>query len=136
MYPAKTLTAVIYHDLVEDYPEQAIELQRRCQEDTYVTVCRLDKTGKSPEQYFGELALDCVGSIAKGGDRSHNIQTMSGVFSPEKQLAYADEVELWFLPMLKTARRAFPQQEPAYENIKHLLVSQIELIRVKQRVSP
>jgi hypothetical protein len=33
------------------------------------------------------------------------------------------------LPMLKTARRSFPQQELAYENIKLLLINQIELVR-------
>jgi hypothetical protein len=34
---------------------------------------------------------------------------------------------------LKEARRLFPKQEPAYENIRHVLVSQIELLRAVHR---
>jgi hypothetical protein len=58
----------------------------------------------------------------------HNLQTMVGVFTFEKQKTYIVEVRVLFLPMLKAARRNFPQQVLAYENIKHVLLSQIELI--------
>lgn len=129
IYPAETLTAVLYHDLKEDYPELTLELQTRCSDRVFHSVKLLDKNGKTAEAYFHDLATDCIGSIAKGGDRIHNMQTMVGVFTPEKQLAYADEVELHFLPMLKEARRRFPRQEPAYENIKHVLLTQVDLIR-------
>ena len=37
--------------------------------------------------------------------------------------------ETYILPALKEARRLFPRQEPAYENIRHVLVSQIELLQ-------
>ena len=43
---------------------------------------------------------------------------------------YISECEKHILPMLKEARRIFPEQEPAYENIKLVLMSQIELINV------
>jgi (p)ppGpp synthase/HD superfamily hydrolase len=129
IYPAETLTAVLYHDLKEDYPELTLELQSRCSDRVFNAVKLLDKNGKTHEAYFHDLATDCIGSVAKGGDRIHNLQTMVGVFSPEKQLAYVEEVELHFLPMLKEARRRFPRQEPAYENIKHVLTTQVELIR-------
>lgn len=54
---------------------------------------------------------------------------MVGVFKIEKQKAYIQEVFDLFLPMLKKARRLFPHQVNAYENIKHILQSQIELIQ-------
>ena len=56
---------------------------------------------------------------------------MIGVFSQPRQDKYIKEVEDYFLPMLKTARRNFVRQESAYENIKHVLNSQIELLKAK-----
>lgn len=54
---------------------------------------------------------------------------MVGTFTKEKQLSYTEETEKFVLPMLKTARRNFPEQESVYENEKLLLKSQIVLIR-------
>ena len=51
-------------------------------------------------------------------------------WGPEKQTNYLDEVNQWFLPMLKTARRNFTQQEQAYENIKVFLKVQATHIRL------
>ena len=50
------------------------------------------------------------------------------VFTMNGQKHYIKEVKEHFLPMLKVARRLFPEQETSYENIKHMLVSQVELI--------
>lgn len=80
--------------------------------------------------YFNGISENAIASLTKGGDHIHNLQTTVGVFSREKQLKYVAEVRTRFFSMLKLARRAFPQQERAYENIKHMLESQIELIEV------
>ena len=53
---------------------------------------------------------------------------MIGVFTLQKQEDYLAETKEHFLPMLKRARRAFPRQEPVYENIKHALTGEIALI--------
>jgi hypothetical protein len=58
------------------------------------------------------------------------MQTMVGVFTLEKRIKYMEEARTLFLPMLKTARRLFPKQEAAYENIKHVMTSQLELLEV------
>jgi (p)ppGpp synthase/HD superfamily hydrolase len=80
------------------------------------------------DQVFAEIAADELASIAKGCDRIHNLQTMVGVFGIEKQKSYIGEVKSRFLPMLKLARRSFPRHVMAYENIKHVMLSQIELV--------
>ena len=127
MYPEETIAAALLHDVREDYNVPDRELVRRFGQ-TITTACiLLDKNGKETSAYFAGLATDPIASPAKGGDRIHNLQTMVGVFSREKQLRYIDEVRELFFPMLKEARRAFPQQERAYQNIKHMLESQIEL---------
>lgn len=80
------------------------------------------------DQVFAAIAADELASLAKGCDRLHNLQTMVGVFTIEKQKAYIGEAKERFLPMLKTGRRSFPRHVMAYENIKHVMLSQIELI--------
>lgn len=133
MYPEETIAATLLHDVREDYNIADRELIRRFGQ-TITTACiLLDKNGKEKEAYFQGMAGDAISSLAKGGDRIHNLQTMVGVFKREKQLAYVEEVRTYFFPMLKEARRSFPQQERAYENIKHMLESQIELIEVINR---
>lgn len=130
LHPEDTLTAVILHDTPEDYDVSQLIIESKFGAPVSVATELVDKNRwESKERQFEAIANDPIASIVKGADRSHNVQTMVGVFSPEKQLRYVDEVEKLFFPMLKTARRRFPQQEPAYENIKHILVSQITLIK-------
>ncbi len=129
IYPQDVLTAGVLHDTREDYPDSVTDIEKNFNERVCHSVELLDKNGKTKKFYFEQIAQDEVASIVKGADRVHNLQSMIGVFTPEKQLAYVTEVEEYFLPMLKAARRKFPQQEAAYENIKHLLNSQLELIK-------
>lgn len=130
LYPEETIAAALLHDVREDYNVPDRELSRRFGPMITTACILLDKNGKDHDAYFNGISEDAIASLAKGGDRIHNLQTMVGVFSREKQLKYVDEVRTRFFPMLKQARRAFPQQERAYENIKHMLESQIELIEV------
>lgn len=85
---------------------------------------------RSDQLVFEQIAADPLASIAKGADRIHNLNSMVGVFSKEKQLSYVAESEQYFLPMLKKARRLHVRQEAAYENLKHMIQSQINLIKV------
>ena len=64
-----------------------------------------------------------------GLDRCHNIWTMREAFGREKIASYADEIDQWFLPMLKTARKRFPEQEQAYQNIAHQLRTMRDIYR-------
>jgi (p)ppGpp synthase/HD superfamily hydrolase len=131
IYPEETLTAAILHDVTEDYGVLSSTISDRYGREVSLAVQLLDKNGKSADLYYAGIANNPIASIVKGGDRMHNIQTMVGVFSAEKQAKYIREVEEYFLPMLKIARRKFVRQESAYENIKHVLTSQLELLRAR-----
>ena len=67
--------------------------------------------------------------LVKAADRFHNHSSMGNAFSITKQLSYLRETEDLVLPMIKAASRAFPLQEPAFENAKLALRSQISLAR-------
>jgi len=131
MYPEETIVAALFHDTPEDKGLSISVIQDIGGELAAEATHLMNKNGKSMELVMCELANNAIGSIAKGADRSHNIQTMDGAFSIDKQLRYANEVEAYFLPMLKIARKKFPRQERAYENIKHILTCQTELIRLR-----
>lgn len=133
--PEETLAAIFLHDACEDYPVTLEEIGRRFGEGVRVPVELLTKKKDGvripDDAYYERMGEDPVASIAKGLDRAHNIFTMSGAgWTVEKQEAYLSDVFDLLLPMLKAARRLFPEQEPAYENVKTLLLVQTKHIRL------
>ena len=53
---------------------------------------------------------------------------VGGVFKPDRLERYVKETVEEFLPRLKAARRKFASQEAVFENIKHTLINQLQLI--------
>lgn len=83
---------------------------------------------KTPNDiYYNNLVDSEIASIAKGLDRIHNLMSMLGGFTPEKQISYIKETLDFTVPMLKKAKRKFPEQESVYENIKFIMTNQIQL---------
>ena len=133
-FPEETLAAVFLHDVCEDHDVGFDEIEtqfNRHIRDAVICLTKIHRGVKVPSEiYFSKIAKDQIASIVKGADRMHNMQTMSNVFSDDKQLSYIQETFDFILPMLKEARRAFTKQEPVYENIKLVLLTQIELIKI------
>lgn len=139
MHRQEVIATILLHDVREDYGVADAEIAALFFEDPeFATrVCKAvwnmtkefrgDK--RDEKALFEDMSRCPIASIAKGCDRMHNLQTMVGVFKIEKQKSYIQEVHDLFLPMLKKARRLFPHQVNAYENIKHVLTSQMELIQ-------
>jgi (p)ppGpp synthase/HD superfamily hydrolase len=127
------ITASLLHDVQEDYGVTPAELEskfgKRVSEVVWLLTKKYQGKMKDPDFYFDEISKDPVASIVKGSDRIHNVQSMVGVFTKEKQQKYLTEVEKKFLPMIKRAKYNFPEQTEAYFNIMHMLKSQINLIQ-------
>ncbi len=132
-WPELTLAAVFLHDVCEDYDVgfEEIEVKFGSAVKTAVSLLTKKHRGDSMDlsSYYKDMITDPIASIVKGADRIHNIQTMTEVFDLSKQKKYLKETEDHVLPMLRLARRKFSIQEPAYENIKHVLRSQVQLIK-------
>ncbi len=139
------IATIFLHDVREDYhitdhevrslfidPEFADRVARAVENMT--KEWRGEK--KDEAKLFAAMAEDEIASIAKGCDRIHNFQSMVKVFKLAKQKSYIAEAEELFFPMLKAARRNFPHQGMAYENIKHMLRTQIELIEAMHEHMP
>ena len=134
LYLEETLAAAFLHDVPEDHGDLRTEgLVEDFGIRVIEPVMRLTKKHrgqvKTYETYFAEMATCPIASIVKLSDRAHNIQTMQGVFTPDKQRAYVEEVSTWFFPLIREARQRHPQQYDAYENLKILLRCQVALLR-------
>lgn len=133
-YEEEVFVVCLLHDVVEDYdvPIETIETRfgERVAEAVMLLTRKFRGVYKDTKQYYLDMVSNPVASIVKGCDRVHNFQTMPQVFSDDKQVEYLEECEEHILPMLKAARNRFPDQELSYENIKHALKGQIDLIRL------
>lgn len=128
-----TIAAALLHDIREDCPVTYSEMVANFGQEIANAVERLSKVvdgiKKPNDLYFKEISNCEIASIVKGCDRAHNFQSMPKVFSAEKQTSYIKEGEDYFLPMLKTAQKNFPEQFLAYQNVRHHLKSQIYLLK-------
>jgi len=133
-YPEETMTTIWLHDVCEDYGVSNQEIVnlfgRRVGHSVELMTNQISGIKKPTASYYHEMQFDPIASLNKGIDRIHNHQRMQGVFTREKQSAYISETEEYILPMLKEARKNFPEQESAYQNIRQVLLTQIDLIRV------
>ena len=133
LYPEDTFSAVFLHDTPEDKDigfEEIDVLFGRQVMSAVKLLTKKHRGEKMPIDYYYKLiADDPIASVVKGADRMHNIQHMQSCFTKEKQLKYIEETEELVLPMLKTSKRTFVQQENIYENIKLILLSQIDLLK-------
>jgi (p)ppGpp synthase/HD superfamily hydrolase len=136
LFPEDTYIAALLHDTKEDYGVLLNVIQAKYGESAAVAVDLLDKNGKEPCTYFNGVEVNAIASVVKGADRINNVQSMVGVFSLEKQLKYVDEVEKYFIPMLKSARKLFLKQEPVYQNMLHMLRSQLQFLKHIHAASP
>ena len=133
LHPEETVSIALLHDIREDYDISDADLRDVFGNFVADGVDAVTKTfggiDRNPDQVQDAIAHHAGASIVKPADRIHNHQTLLGTASPQKIASYLDETTLHVLPVLKSARRRFPEQEPAYENLKLILLSQVELLR-------
>lgn len=127
------LCIAFLHDTAEDKDVGFEEIEHKYGVEIADGVKRLTKKHRGvvipKETYFSELSKTVQSAIVKGVDRLNNLSTMVGVFTKEKQQKYIDETIEWHLPMLKEARKKFPQYEMAFENIKQHIKLNITLVQ-------
>lgn len=131
--PEGTHCTILLHDIREDhnYPLDLLLIDYGTHVTKSVqlmTNVNEQNTDKEEQTYYEDMIRDPRASLAKGFDRQHNILSMIGTFTDEKQKRYIDTTRKYIVPMLKNARKQFPQQEPVYQNIKVSLLSTMFVI--------
>jgi (p)ppGpp synthase/HD superfamily hydrolase len=129
--PEETICVIFLHDIIEDKDvthKQLLELFGIIIADATLKMSKvIDGIRISDEFYYKVLSTCPIASVAKGFDRVHNLMSMLGGFKPEKRASYIVETLEKTVPMLKIARRSFPEQQPVYENIKFVMTNQVQL---------
>lgn len=132
-YPEETLTVGFLHDVCEDYPVSFEEIDRLFGELVGGAVRPLTKkfhgVTRDPHKVTAAQQTNPISSVVKGADRVNNQQTMPGVLSQLNILSYLEETREQIIPMLKVARRRFPDQGLACQSVKTVLFAQIELLK-------
>ena len=132
LYPEDTFTVGFLHDVCEDYDVAYSVIAEKFGERVERAVHALTKEHlgikRAPAEVAAAQGEDPIASLVKGCDRVHNHQSMPGVFNEKKIQSYLEETSTYILPMLKVARRNFPEQQLSYESLKYSLVSQMELL--------
>lgn len=139
-HPEETFCTVFLHDVVEDHPVPLQEIAERFGPEVAGPVDRMSKVvlgvRKPTDAYFEAMSACPIASVAKGIDRVHNHGSMLGAFSPAKMASYLEETDADILPMLKKARRRFPEQEAIYENVRLHLAGQMMFLRAYLERTP
>lgn len=134
MYPEEVLCVIFLHDIHEDYDvtlEELIRLFGKIVGEATIRISKVRNGQRLTDDFYYKDMENCpIVGPAKGIDRFHNIMTMVGGFTPEKQVDYVDETEKKTIPLLKVGRRLFPEQAAVYENIKLILVVQLRLYKI------
>ena len=135
LHPEDLLCTIFLHDVCEDYDVPFDTIKELFGDRVRKSVFLMSKEYKENgvlvkvdnSKYYESLATDEIASLSKGFDRIHNLMTMLGGFKEEKQKEYIQETLEKTVPMLKIARRRFPEQNNAYENIKFIMTNQVQL---------
>lgn len=130
-YQEEIFIVIFLHDICEDKGISFEELELKFGKlatDSIKLMTKLYRGVKIPNEVYYKNMVDCpITSLAKGFDRVHNLMSMLGGFKPEKRMSYIQETFDYTIPMLKAAKRRFPDQESVYENIKFIMTNQIQL---------
>lgn len=130
-YPEETFCVIFLHDIIEDYDvtyEQLRDIFGNIVAEATLKMSKVRNGVKIPNEIYYLGMLNCpIASTCKGFDRVHNMMTMVGGFTPQKQVSYVNETLDFVVPLIKKARRLYPNQEGVYHNIKFVLTNQVRL---------
>jgi len=134
----EVIAAAILHDTPEDKGDEysCSDLADDFGEMVFDITCGVTKPKgfkkKDPESYrlyFAGMLQNPFSPMVKGADRVNNIDTMIGVFTLGGRKWYVEEVETYFFPMLKAARRKYPEFFIIYLTIHQVLEKQIYIMK-------
>jgi len=138
LHPEATIAAIFFHDTPEDigvsfdeiinFFAGDLEFGLQVSGATRRVTKKMRNVKLDADELFESMSECPIASLVKGGDRIHNQQTMIRVFTPAKQQSYIDETNTYILPMLKRAEQNFPEQEPAYNNMRTILKMQVDMV--------
>lgn len=109
-----TLAAALLHDTVEDKKATIQEIKKLFGERvSYLVDLLTRKEGMTREEYVVQVESDPDACLIKAADRLCNVDDMTEVFALERLIRYVQETENQIFPMMKRARRRYPEYSKA-----------------------
>jgi (p)ppGpp synthase/HD superfamily hydrolase len=122
------ISALILHDLPEDYPVTFDDLKRHSCPLTQRLVKGLTKVnGETLDQFFDRLLDHWLLPILKACDRDNNVMTMQGAFTILKMKSYIRETRTHILALLKKASNIFPVHHRSYSALATGIKKQLRI---------
>jgi (p)ppGpp synthase/HD superfamily hydrolase len=131
------IAASFLHDIVEDYSNRYSfeDLSREFDQKICTVVKVITKTSDynkyskaDHEEYYKQILNIPEAVLVKCGDRIQNIQSIGGL-ELERQKEYVEEVEEYFFPMIKKARRLYPDFINLFAVLGEILKRQIKFVK-------
>ena len=86
------------------------------------------------QRYYDAVLTDRAATLTKLVDRCHNVSSMAGTFSRERLVSYIDETRRYVLPLLRQAKRRYPEDADAIFALKYHMTSVVDSIEATMRV--
>lgn len=132
VYDEKILSTAILHDVLEDceIDHKGLTLQFGISQEIVSFVNVLTKIKGADTGLYYKRIFECpVATMVKIADRCHNVSTMAGVFSKDKLEKYLVETDEFVMPLVKSARRFYPEYSNQIISMKYHIESVCNAIK-------
>lgn len=85
-------------------------------------------------RYYEAILVDRAATLTKLVDRCHNVSSMAGAFSRDRLVSYIEETRAYVLPLLREAKRLYPEDADAIFALKYHMTSVVDSIEATMRV--
>ena len=127
------IATILLHDVCEDCGVSLSELpvdDRVRNAVDLMTFRVMDGETKeiAKNRYYNMLLQSREATLTKLLDRCHNVSSMAGTFLEEKLKSYKEETLVHVLPMLRKAKRMYPEDADILFVLKYHIVSVVDSI--------
>lgn len=133
------IATILLHDVCEDCSTGLEQLP--VNEDvrkgvSLMTFSVMDGETKevAKNRYYNMILTSREATLTKLVDRCHNVSSMAGTFSKEKLHAYIDETRHYVIPLLRKAKKMYPEDSDVLFVLKYHIVSVIDSIEATMQV--
>lgn len=127
------ISTILLHDVCEDCAVEVSELpvSANIRHSVDLLTFRIrdgESKAAAMQRYYEGIISNREATLTKLIDRCHNVSSMAGVFSIEKTQAYIEETRTYILPLLKEAKKKWPEDSDMLYVLKYHIVSVIDSI--------
>lgn len=122
------ISAILLHDVCEDCGVALEDLPVRDEVKAAVQLVTKDGS-KDTENYYKDIAENCIATMVKLIDRCNNVSAMSTGFSKERIIEYINETEKYVYPLFQKAKTKYSKYSNQVFLIKYHMTSVVTTLK-------